>query len=196
MSRLPVGQLDVHTFPMSSQRRSHRLFFALWPSAATRQALQGSTAKLVARSGGRPVPPENFHITLNFLGSVPDSDVAGLKRVAESIRVFSFELQLGRVESWSKARVLCAIATRSPPQLNELQVSLMRCLSPERRELERRPFQPHVTLARQVPRASRISEDIEPIDWRAEDFVLVESHATPAGSRYEVLARWRLAEAG
>ena len=167
---------------------------ALWPSAATRHAIHGSTTELVARSGGRAIPPDNFHITLSFLGNVADADIARLKGVAKAVSVSAFELQLTRVESWSNSRVLCAVAASSPPPLNALWEILMQCVPPDRRALEHRPFRPHVTLARQLPRRSRCSADIEPIDWRAEDFVLVESHTTPSGSRYEVLERWRLAE--
>jgi 2'-5' RNA ligase len=57
------------------------LFFALWPDHALQQSLAETTQTVVLAAGGRPVPPENFHLTLAFLGSVPDariSEVAAL----------------------------------------------------------------------------------------------------------------------
>jgi 2'-5' RNA ligase len=57
--------------------------------------------------------------------------------------------------------------------------------------LGRQEFRPHVTLARDVPRMRSI-ETIRPIEWRVDDFVLVESNMTKTGSEYSVLERWPL----
>jgi len=51
---------------------TRRLFFALWPDEATREQLAHITRKAVRGSGGRPIPVENLHSTLVFLGSVPE----------------------------------------------------------------------------------------------------------------------------
>ena len=50
-----------------------RLFFALWPDGDTRKAINGLARPAVRRAGGRPVPARHFHMTLAFLGEVPEA---------------------------------------------------------------------------------------------------------------------------
>jgi 2'-5' RNA ligase len=59
---------------------------------------------------------------------------------------------------------------------------------------EERPYVPHVTLLRNARRAPA-RNTFSPIDWRAREFVLVESVAANGGSGYEVIARWPLRDA-
>lgn len=44
---------------------SARLFFALWPNATIRRRLAAHCPR-----HGRPVPPQNWHVTLVFLGTL------------------------------------------------------------------------------------------------------------------------------
>ncbi len=62
-----------------------RLFFALWPEPAQQVALSQATRHEVERSGGQAVPPQNFHITLVFIGSVPQSDVDRIGSIASQV---------------------------------------------------------------------------------------------------------------
>src|ERR1700724_2954341 len=50
---------------------TQRLFFALWPDAATSNALAALAQQVAAESGGRPTAPGNVHLTLAFLGDQP-----------------------------------------------------------------------------------------------------------------------------
>jgi 2'-5' RNA ligase len=50
-------------------------------------------------------------------------------------------------------------------------------------------FRPHVTLARKVHRAPRVTK-MEPVIWTCNDFVLVDSKTLPEGSVYTVLERF------
>ena len=50
---------------------TQRLFFALWPDAATSVALAALAQQIAAESGGRPTAPGNVHLTLAFLGDQP-----------------------------------------------------------------------------------------------------------------------------
>jgi 2'-5' RNA ligase len=59
-------------------------------------------------------------------------------------------------------------------------------------EAEKRPFFPHITLARKV-RHPKVKAGLEAIRWPVRDFVLVESVAVEAGVSYRVLQRWPFA---
>ena len=106
-----------------------------------RQAMAHATRQAVRASGGRPVPPINLHITLAFLGSVPERrlpELAEVARVAALDRAPAqadvpgstsgpdgghagppakrLELALDHLEYWGAAQLLCALPAQPPPQ--------------------------------------------------------------------------------
>ncbi len=62
---------------------TRRLFFAFWPTAAMQSDLAAAArAQMESMLGGRLVPRENLHLTLAFLGSVPETSVPALRELA------------------------------------------------------------------------------------------------------------------
>jgi RNA 2',3'-cyclic 3'-phosphodiesterase len=186
------------------------VFFALWPASGLQQSLAETTQSVVLAAGGRPVPPENFHVTLAFLGSVPDariSEVAALGAdVASQVTQPSLGVTLDTIEYWQKPKVVVATAglpaADSAPLANVLAVALKSRLpeagfaadlktlwSVGRRET--REFHPHVTLARKIAHPIH-SIGIQPVLWSFTDFALVDSRTEPKGSVYTVLQTFPL----
>jgi 2'-5' RNA ligase len=60
---------------------TQRLFFALWPSAEEQRALAQAAHKAARYSGGRATPEEKLHLTLVFLGSVPQRRLPELAQI-------------------------------------------------------------------------------------------------------------------
>ena len=60
---------------------------------------------------------------------------------------------------------------------------------------ERRPFRPHVTLARKVTSPGEMALR-GTVEWRADGFVLVRSVTDPSGAQYAVIRRWPLGSTG
>ena len=85
---------------------TRRLFFALWPSDALRHDIEHETRHAAHHSGGRVIPARNFHITLAFLDSVPDSRIAELGRCALATEVRPFELVLQSIHRWEQQELL------------------------------------------------------------------------------------------
>lgn len=169
-----------------------RLFFACWPEAPLRHTIYKATRRVVKASGGKPVPPENFHITLAFLGSL-DPDAAGaVRRAAAGVRGSRFDLMLDRVGFWPQPRVVWLGASRVPTAARQLVDQLGTALRDCEIALQARPFQPHVTLARKVSKPGEFAP-LTPIQWPATAFVLVRSASRAAGSEYSVLEEWPLA---
>ena len=56
--------------PEPARESTRRLFFALWPDAALRASLQRRLAPLCAPDWGRVTGPAQWHVTLEFLGSL------------------------------------------------------------------------------------------------------------------------------
>ena len=113
--------------------------------------------------GARWIDPENYHLTLRFIGDIDDAlarDIAGL---LGQVQRAPFELRLDGLSSFGgrKPRALVAAATPVAP-LMELQAEQERLLQRLGLEPEGRKFTPHVTLA-------RLREFVEPAGRRLPD---------------------------
>lgn len=176
--------------------RTRRLFFAIWPDPATREALAHATRKAVRHCGGRPVPRDNLHATLAFLGSVPETArEAVLAAGSASARAGEpFALRIQAIDFWSKPQVLVATAD-TPPEAESLAEQLWRAVEPLGIQRDPRPLRVHVTLARKV-RKPTPGLAMHPVDWTVASLALVESVTDPAGARYTPLAQWPLQATG
>jgi 2'-5' RNA ligase len=174
-----------------------QLFFALWPEEAQRNALAEAALEAVKSNGGRPVPALSLHITLTFLGSVPErrlQDLSSVARRAAAIfpsSVAPLTLTLDHIEYWKKARVLCALAERESAQVLALADALTKEAAGAGFNPDLKPFRPHVTLARKVVRPT-CSLDIRSAVWSFTEFVLVESRTETQGRVYGVLESYPL----
>ena len=100
--------------------------------------------------GARWVPPENYHLTLRFIGEMPGHRAEDIDIALAGLRGRGFSLTLAGVGTFAKGGRATAVwaGVERNPQLdrlqNKIETALQRCgLEPERRR-----FQPHVTLAR------------------------------------------------
>jgi RNA 2',3'-cyclic 3'-phosphodiesterase len=174
--------------------RTCRLFFALWPEPAQQVALSQATRHEVERSGGQAVPPQNFHITLVFVGSVPQSDVDRIgsiaSRVAQEVGPEPVEIALDLFEHWKKPRIVCLTTQRPASDRASRMAELLRNrLTAAGLAPDPRPLRPHITLARKVSHGGTM-EMVPPVHWTFREFALIESETGPAGSVYRCRARF------
>ncbi len=167
-----------------------RLFFALWPDDEVRAALAALWQRHTVQRG-KPVRPENLHITLVFLGPVDDERRSCLESAAGELGGEPFTLVLDQLSWWSRPRVMWVGPSQMAPALPSLVGDLKLACEGCGFEPERRPYRAHMTLARKVPHA-RVPPQIEPIAWHVGSFALVESKTLPAGAEYSVLRTWAL----
>lgn len=178
-----------------------------------REAMLQATRQAAQASGGRPVPAANLHVTLAFLGSVPEPRLPELADVAKAVAMraageggdpaaASLELAFDHLEYWRPAQLLCALPAVEPAPTAALARELKDRLTARGFTFDlkspgsvgasmTRQFQPHVTLARKVCRLSRLME-IHPVTWSFADFVLVDSKTLPEGPVYTALQRFPL----
>ena len=168
-----------------------RLFFALWPDEDLRTTLDLRLPPLVGELGGKPQRPDQWHVTLEFLGDVAADRRGGLHRAAERVRAAPFTVSFDQLEHWRKPQVVCLTASRIPAPLAALVDGLRAALAEEGFIPESREFRAHVTLARKV-KTARHGRLEPPLAWPADRFALVRSVTGPAGSRYEPLHWWNL----
>ena len=167
-----------------------RLFFALWPDDATRDALNRTGKWLHQHWGGRRMRADTLHITLAFLGSTPADQLDSLVACAATVRTEAFELILDQPGYWRHNRIGWLGASQAPPPHRELVGLLNAALQAAGFPVDTRPHVPHVTLLRksaggEVPRC-------EAVRWPIRDFVLVQSSTESDGAHYDVIRRWPL----
>lgn len=163
-----------------------RIFYALWPDEATRDALHAGQAAWQWPGRARLVPRDKLHLTLHFLGQVPLAQVDALVR-AEPVDWRAFECRVDRAGRWGGVAWLAP--TQAPEALVRLHEALAGQLVRMGLSYDRRAYAPHVTLAREAFGA-RPPPHPDPVCWAVEEYALVVSRPGPHGGRYEVLRRW------
>jgi 2'-5' RNA ligase len=102
-----------------------RLFLALWPDDDTRAALAQSRDAWAWDARASPEPTERLHLTLHFLGAVPQRR---LPELIDGLQVsFSrFTLHLDRTQRWPNG--IAALTPKAVPQaLLALHATLRAC---------------------------------------------------------------------
>jgi RNA 2',3'-cyclic 3'-phosphodiesterase len=179
-----------------------RMFVALDLPETAREGLVAWRDRLIAgRDDLRPVRPEALHVTLVFLGWQDES-------AAERIAAAAFDA----VGQPDPPRLTPAGVRPLPPRdprlfaldlededgrAVEVQASVSGALEAGRwYKPEKRPFWPHMTLARVkrgVRRAPPLPDDAPPQEsFAAAELTLYRSTLRPQGALYEPLARRRL----
>jgi len=193
---------------------NRRLFVALEPPEPVRRRLAAMQAAMrraagPAAAGVRWVPPEGIHLTLQFLGAVPDERVGAVEEGVRAAAAASGALRLevrgaGGFPSARRPRVLWAGLGGDLEPLGALAAGVGRRLAPLGFTPDERPFNPHLTLGRSreargapgLAAAVAAAAGQEGCPWRAGEVCLVESHLSPSGARHEVLSRLPLGPAG
>ena len=144
--------------------------------------------KSIETKGFRPVPPQNVHVTLVFLGCVDAASELLIKHNVTGISAKPFVLTFDRLSYWSRPRVLCLSCSQLVDEVEILVGALNREVANCGLQTDTRPYKPHITLARHAKYLPDIK--FEPIVWRAESFCLVESCSEPGGVNYKVRQQW------
>lgn len=100
--------------------------------------------------GARWVPPENYHLTLRFIGEVESWRAEEVDAALANIRAPGFELSLRGLGTFEKGGRISAlwVGAEKNEGLAFLQAKVETALQRAGFEPERRRFAPHVTLAR------------------------------------------------
>ena len=168
---------------------SKRLFFALDCPPAQRKAIALWRSELGLRTG-KPVPADNFHLTLLFLGAVPLALIGEVCEAAGKVRTpgAPLRISLDRVQVWHRAGVLSLAPEQAPQSLLRLVYGLEQAMLAFGFEETPREFRPHLTLARDYRAPEPEAATAPEFFLRAERFALFESHK----GRYRMLQDWPL----
>jgi 2'-5' RNA ligase len=175
-----------------------RLFFAIELGGAVLDLLDLETAPLRDEAPDLAwTSREQRHLTLKFLGDVPDDAgprlVESMDRVAVRHRPLEMSIGgIGAFPNFRRARVVW-IGVEQEPRLELLHHDLEIACEQAGFEVEGRPFRPHITLARVrsplvIERARGLARVARSVRMRTaeqvERITLFESTLAPTGARY------------
>lgn len=179
-----------------------RLFVAVDVPERVKAALEAAVVDPLraAVAGARWTRPEGRHLTLKFLGEVPDERVAAVAGAlhgaasGHSAYDASFE-RLGCFPNPRRARVLWVGLGEGAERTAAVAESVESALGPLGFPRESRRFTAHLTLARfKVPGpVGELDASAAPADrFVVDEIVLFRSQLHPHGARYTALERFRL----
>jgi 2'-5' RNA ligase len=171
-------------------KTTKRLFLALVLPDEIKQKLNNWRALHLETIELPPVPVENYHVTLAYIGTVnADREKMLIERLGE-IKADSFPLLINKTDYWPTPKVLHLIPTMTPPRLLDLQRKVNKAIEHIGLPIETRPYRPHLTLYRKISqeRFEQLEEDGLPephVDIAVEQFAIYESISDRDGVHYE-----------
>lgn len=168
-----------------------KLFYALWPDPGTRATLASEDRTLFSGNGGKMVPPEEYHLTINYLGEVDDGLLPTLEELGQRAAATApaSVVELDRVEWWKESNVLVRSASVTPEALARADHALSVGLKAAGVVQPPRPLKLHLTLVRGIRPHPLGTGTVPPLAWSADQLALVRSASGP-GPRYQVLGQW------
>jgi 2'-5' RNA ligase len=187
-----------------------RLFIAIPIQEPVRDEIirvQQELQPLVPRDVARWTRPDQFHLTLRFLGDVPADSVEDFKKtvgvVGRNTRSLFLRAEgVGFFPNPRSPRVIWVGINDREGRLVDLQRQIETAVGPFSPEPGEKNFMGHVTLGRLknpkpsdagnlAARAQALKNRIFG-EWTAHEIEIIQSELSPAGARYNSLAAFRL----
>ncbi|MBW1803239.1 MAG: RNA 2',3'-cyclic phosphodiesterase [Deltaproteobacteria bacterium] len=148
----------------------------------------------------------NIHLTVVFMGNIPEADVApmgnSVKKVCRDYGPFEIYLNgIGFFPGSRNARVLWIGLDGDMERMAQFRDALQACLVPFGIRKEKRPFKPHLTLgrfrkpgknSRQLEAVATQYHDLKSPVQRLDELIMFKSELKPSGAEYSRLAAWPL----
>lgn len=171
-----------------------RLFTAIELDDPNTQQLQTICAPLkkhYQRENPNWTQPNNLHLTLRFLGNLPENSISHIiTALRTEIKLTPFMLVFNKIMLFPPRSHRLLVATAHlDHELAMLFHQVDRTLS-ELAPRDPRPFVPHITLARAEHAFSNFIEQPLAISQPVTHICLYRSHLTNSGSQYEILERF------
>jgi RNA 2',3'-cyclic 3'-phosphodiesterase len=168
-----------------------RLFAGLEIPAHVTSVLSGLRGGL---SGARWIEPSDYHITLRFIGDIGFRLAQDIDSLLADVQRLPLDIRISGLDVFGGDRPHALIATVEPNRpLMELQSEVERLIRACGLEIDRRRFQPHVTLARLRNVSSLDVADYLSVrgyfpaqQFTAERFVLYSARDSVGGGPYLV----------
>lgn len=134
---------------------------------------------------------DTLHLTLAFIGAVPEARLPELVETMGRVRAPRFLLQLDALGYWPHNHIVWAGCSGVPAALTQLAADVRQQLAGLGLPVSGPAFVPHMTLLRKAHALGRLPV-CEPLPWPVDEWVLVESCLAPQGAAYRRMAGWAL----
>ncbi len=171
----------------------YSLFFSIFPvpGEAMEVAQRGAALLMAQGLSGKPLLPHRLHVTCHDLGNyaqVPQDLVDAAIRAGDALSFDAFDVVFDCALSYPSSGTYVLSGRDGTRQLTAFREVLGEAMRGEGLRVSR-SFTPHMTLA--YDRHVVAEHAIEPVRWRAREFVLIRSHV--GQGQYDTLGRWLLA---
>jgi len=150
----------------------------------------------------KPVEEANIHITLRFLGEIPESQTAQVMEIIKSVEFKAFKLGfhgVGVFPGLNRPNVVWVGVVGDMPEMLAVYTTMEKGLNKLGYEPERRGFQPHLTICRvrsgrnrvQLAESIRSIQDLDFGEMEVKSIRLKKSVLTRSGPIYSTVAESR-----
>jgi len=169
-----------------------RLFLGLKPNPTQMHSLVVMQQQLAGM--GRPVPADNLHMTLFFLGTIEQADADVFVSAIDSQCWQSYSVTFGQLRLWRKPKILCLAGTASDSRLQSSVAEIRAIAKTVALQDPFTAFTPHITLMRKATALpeERCSLLPEPLIIEAESMHLFQSVSHESGVEYQIIKSWPL----
>jgi len=169
---------------------THRVFFAIDLSPQLKTELMVYQDRISTFSATR-IKPDNFHITLSFLGSISERKVEHLLEQMTSFQLSPFEISIGELIYFSKPQVLALSIIDGLTELEKLKRRIEHRLKKiDHFDIEKRAYKPHISLYRNIEEPIQNIPEFKS-QYRVDSFCLFESTQTRKSVQYSVIEEWK-----
>ncbi len=170
-------------------KSTHRVFFAIELSPQIKTQLITYQESLKAFYPVS-IQPENFHITLSFLGKLTNRKIETLIDELPAFKQPSFKVEITEPIYFTKTKVLALAIKEGQQQLTTVKEKLETQLkSIDHFDLEKRQYIPHISLFREVESSEEQFPNIN-LEMMVDALSLFESVSSPKGVRYHLIEQW------
>ena len=179
---------------LKGAREPYSLFFSIFPSPSDAAEIAKVGDALARAHGltGKALPPHRLHVTCHDLGNfteLPQDLVDAAVRAGDALAFDAFDVVFDIALSYPSAGTYVLSGREETRQLTAFREQLGESMRSQGLRVSR-SFTPHMTLV--YDRHVVPEHSIDPVRWRALEFVLIRSHV--GKGLYDVLGWWPLAE--
>ena len=175
----------------------HAVFFAFAADPAGADAIVDAGGRVLRELGvvASPVQAHRLHVSLyevaHYIDMFPRADVSAALRAADRLELAAFDVAFDRVAKFGSGGTAFVFKAGPGEPLHALhdgRTALGQALADVGRRTTQAKTTPHMTFA--YGAQDVVETPIEPLRWRAEELLLIDSHV--GGHKHEVLGRWPL----
>jgi len=141
---------------------------------------------------------ENFHLTLKFLGDIPEEKIEEVKKKLSEVKFKKFDAKIGKIGFFPNENFIKIIwAGFESADVEEFQKKIEEKLKEFPSAFEK--FSSHITLARVkgTKKRKELKQHLEKINFRkldfeVKEFVLMKSEVRQEGPTYKILEKYSL----